>query len=552
MNHLCRWSVALFSAAAALTAFASPRFAFTDNDTIFRRDTPRKLNASADTTVRLWRGERGSLAAMFIPDAPTGRLNVRIEPVSRGDLPEGFKAYFADYVITDSHQACGWPDDALPPYEVADALVRPDASEAAAGALRPVWVTLDVPRDIAPRPITARLIVADRYAGRDLDTLTFTVDIDSRTLPAPSDQKFYINFWQQPYAISRYYGVEPWSEEHFRLLAPYADLLARSGQRNVSAILFYEPWGQQSNDKFEPMVETIRGRDGKWRYDYSVFDRYVEFMARHGIDGDIDCFTMIPWDQSYRYKDEATGEYQTLVCAPDSKEYEDLWKSFLKAFSRHLKQKGWEKRAMISIDERSLSDMQRAISIVKNAAPGMKIALAGNYHPEIESDLYSYTLTLGDPFPEGVMQKRAAEGKVSLYYTCCSSPEPNIFSNNNPADAAYIPVFCVANGADGYLHWAFTNWTDNPMTDTRFFMFAPGDTYCVYPEGGSSVRWERMIEGVQMAEKIRILREQFAASGDSDALQRLDAALAPFVGSVPPPALDRQRHYDTLRQILNQ
>ncbi|MCM1109851.1 MAG: DUF4091 domain-containing protein [Clostridium sp.] len=533
----------------ALAQAATGRLAYTGNNEIFRRDRIRPLAENRDTTLTLWRGERASLAAMFVAGSPTGRLEVRLEPDGT-PLPDGFDVHFADYVLSNSWQGCGWPSDTLPPFEVADALVSNQTSETAAGAQRPVWATIDVPRDAAPGTYRGQIIVRDRYAPADLDTLSFAVEVIDRTLPAPGDQKFYLNFWQQPYAISRYYGVEPWSDEHLELLAPYADLLARAGQRNVSAILFYEPWGAQSNDKFEPMVETILGPDGKWSYDYTVFDRYVEFMGRHGIDGEIDCFTMIPWDRNYRYFDQAAGEYRTLVCSPGSEEYASLWKSFLGAFEKHLKEKGWDQRAMISIDERSLADMQQAISIVKEAAPGLKIALAGNYHPEISDDLWSYTLTMGDPFPEGVIEERRSRGQISLYYTCCSSPEPNIFSNNNPADAAFIPVFCTANGADGYLHWAFTNWTDNPLHDTRFFMFAPGDTYCVYPGGGSSIRWERFIEGIQTSEKVRLLRDELSDAGRVDDLARLDNALAPLAGAKWADTAGRQRQYDNLRLVI--
>ena len=51
------------------------------------------------------------------------------------------------------------------------------------------------------------------------------------------------------------------------------------------------------------------------------------------------------------------------------------------------------------------------------------------------------------------------------------------------------------------------NWTDNPLDDSRFKLFAPGDTYFIYPEGRSSVRYERLVEGIQLSEKARLLRE---------------------------------------------
>ena len=137
--------------------------------------------------------------------------------------------------------------------------------------------------------------------GKTVSELALNINVDSRQLPEPKDYTFYMDMWQQPYAISRYNNVKPWSKEHFKLLEPYADMLARMGQKTVSVILFYEPWGEQSNDKFEPMVETVKKKDGSWAYDYSVMDEYIEFMGRHGVDANISCFTMIPWDMNFRY-----------------------------------------------------------------------------------------------------------------------------------------------------------------------------------------------------------------------------------------------------------
>ena len=128
----------------------------------------------------------------------------------------------------------------------------------------------------------------------------------------------------------------------------------------------------------------------------------------------------------------------------------------------------------------------------------------------------------------GTVERRREKGLVTNLYTCCSRPEPNLFSNNASADAVWIPVYCTSTGHDGYLHWSFMNWTDNPLDDSRFKLFAPGDTYFIYPEGRSSVRYERLVEGIQLSEKARLLREKFIANGDAASLDRLEKALNPI------------------------
>jgi hypothetical protein len=57
------------------------------------------------------------------------------------------------------------------------------------------------------------------------------------------------------------------------------------------------------------MVEWIRKKDGSWEYRFDIFDKWVEFMFSCGITEQISCFSIAPWDASFRYFDEATGEY---------------------------------------------------------------------------------------------------------------------------------------------------------------------------------------------------------------------------------------------------
>lgn len=485
----------------------------------------------ADTTVTAWRGERIGLEALVIAGKDSGPLRVKMSNLKQGKRTvkaPGSSAAFMRYVLTTHYNTCGYPKPDLPAYTNPDMIDLPDAQVSVeANSVRPVWCTVEVPRDIAPGAYTTTVSLVNEK-GKTVSELALNINVDSRQLPEPKDYTFYMDMWQQPYAISRYNNVKPWSKEHFKLLEPYADMLARMGQKTVSVILFYEPWGEQSNDKFEPMVETVKKKDGSWAYDYSVMDEYIEFMGRHGVDANISCFTMIPWDMNFRYFDESKGEYAYLKTTTDSPEYKELWTNYLKSLVAHLKAKGWYEKSMIVMDERGLKDMMNAYRIAQEAVPGIKMSLAGNYHPELVGELESYTVARGDFFPEDVLKERKAKDWISLVYVCCAQSVPNIFTNSAPADGAYLPVYATATGFDGLLHWSFTNWTDDPMTDSRFHMFAPGDTYFVYPDGRTSSRFERLVEGVQMSEKLRILRDELTAARDVEGLQALENALLPI------------------------
>jgi hypothetical protein len=50
----------------------------------------------------------------------------------------------------------------------------------------------------------------------------------------------------------------------------------------------------------------------------------------------------------------------------------------------------------------------------------------------------------------------------------------------------------------------------------------------IYPGNRSSVRFERLLEGIQDAEKIRLLREEFTRNNLPDKLKKLQIILASF------------------------
>ncbi len=72
------------------------------------------------------------------------------------------------------------------------------------------------------------------------------------------------------------------------------------------------------------------------------------------------------------------------------------------------------------------------------------------------------------------------------------------------------------------LRWSYNSWVENPLTDSRFRTWPAGDTYMVYPDARSSIRFERLIEGIQDAEKIRVLRKQYSDENSSESLTKLN------------------------------
>ena len=81
---------------------------------------------------------------------------------------------------------------------------------------------------------------------------------------------------------------------------------------------------------------------------------------------------------------------------------------------------------------------------------------------------------------------------------------------------------------DGYLRWAYNSWPKEPLKDSRFTAWPAGDTFQVYPGPLSSIRFEKLIEGIQDFEKIKILKEEFKKESKEKESKALNAVLMQF------------------------
>ncbi len=486
--------------------------------------------------LKAWRGERVHAQAVLWTNRDLQGVSVEVSDLKNGSaaIPASdVSTHFVRYVMTDELNpgggGCGhrenkaeW-DSSL----VADMLDITEEMDIRANSARPIWVKVNVPSDARPGKYRGTLTVSSAD-NKDL-SLPLEVQVLNRTLPAPKDWTFNLDLWQNPYAVARYYNVPLWSKEHFDLMRPIMKMLADVGQDAITASIMHKPWNGQTEDHYDSMIGRIKKLDGTWSYDYTVFDKWVTFMREDiGIDGLISCYTMIPWAMRFDYYDQATSRIQFIEAQPDEQAYKDYWLPFLKDFSRHLREKGWFEQTAISMDERPMEAMQGAIKIIREADPEFKITLAGMYHEEIVDDLHYLAIPYGYTFPADVRAKREQNGQISCVYTCCTESFPNIFTFSDPAEAAWTPIHAVAGGYDGFLRWSINSWTADPLRDSRFRTWAAGDTYSIYPGPRSSIRFERLMEGLQDCAKIQVLREEPTAKGAKGKLAKLDKVLAKF------------------------
>ena len=516
---------------------SAPQVSWGSTDIRYKKEEPAPIaRLKKDINLTAWKGER--VSAQLVVWTPEALDNLSFivsdltsgkETISKDNVRTGFVRYvMTDELNKDGKGGCGYrkssDDDSTlvadPIDHIASTLTVP------ANATQGGWISVRVPQQVKAGKYTGTVTVKD--GDKVLSELKLAVNVKNRTLPASTEWAFHLDLWQNPYAEARYYNVEPFSKEHFDRMRPDMQNYVDAGGKVITASIMHKPWNGQTYDPFESMVTWLKKADGTWYFDYTVFDKWVEYMMSLGVKKQINCYSMVPWRLSFQYFDQASNSFKYMDAKPGEAAYDEFWGNMLTSFAKHLKEKGWFDITHISMDERPMKDMLATLKVIRKADKDFKVSLAGTYHDELVKELHDYCIAIGEKFPAEVIKSRKEAGQVTTYYTCCTEPRPNTFTFSAPAEAEWLGWFAAKENLDGYLRWALNSWVKNPLQDSRFTAWAAGDTYMIYPEGRSSIRFERLIEGIQSYEKIRILKEEFEKKGNKSAIKKIDKILKAF------------------------
>ena len=488
-------------------------------DLVYSRSlVPQSLTDSYKVTA--WKGEKVSAQVVLWTAKDLDGVECEISnfKAKGASLPASIaEAHFVRYTLADKVDKsclCGRPNG-HPAILQADMLDNIEAMDVEENTTRPIWVTVAVPHDAKAGVYKATVKVS--HCGIGSVKLPLEIEVIDQELPKPADWKFHLDLWQHPSAVARTEGVDLWSEEHYEAMRPLMQKLADAGQKVITATLNRDPWQYQCFDDYEPMIYWSLYDNDEWKYDYSRFDKWVEFMISLGIDKQINCYGMLPWGKcTIDYQDMRTGakdnRNRKISTTPQEDKYEKVWGPFLKDFSAHLREKGWLHITNMAIDERKPEDMDVAAAMIAKYAPELGFAMADN-HDSYKRYANMRDVCVGQKHSVMAMEEiasRRAKGDVSTFYVCCSTLFPNVFTNSQPYEAEILCLYALAFDYDGMLRWAYNSWPAHPEYDSRFRYWASGDTYMVYPGARSSVRFERLVDGVELYEKVHTLRAKYA------------------------------------------
>ena len=509
-------------------------FVSTD-DAYFRTEVPA-ITETKTWMATGWKGERLNTMILIWSADTIDQLRVSLNDLKTANgnilVKNNLKAQLVRYVISNYPYAarevtCG-EGPVHKAYLMPDRLETFDRFELPGKTVRPVWLSLDIPSTITAGLYKGEIEIRSEKQNFKLQ---LSINVQSQSLPKPHDWSFRLDLWQNPWVIAEYYKVKPWSEEHVQLLKKHLKLYADAGGKFITTYAVHSPWADNSYMIEGNMIEWIKKKNGGWQFDYKIFDQYVQLAIDAGIDKAITIYTPIPWGDRFRYIEQETGNYITEQWQATSEIFKTNWNIFLTDLKKHLESKGWMNKTFIGINENAMEQTLSAIKVVKDHSKQWKVTYAGDWHEELTGLLDDYSCVFNKEPSIKDVSDRFAKKQTSTFYICCTPSFPNTFVFSPPVEGRWLGWYTMSHGYDGMLRWAYDAWPADPVRDARHLLWPAGDSYMIYPGAESSIRFEKMREGIVDYEKIKILKIKAAKSTNptiKKVFQELDQHLQVF------------------------
>lgn len=484
---------------------------------VFHDEAP---SAPEYKSFSMLKNERSSFQAAFCPEGG-GRVTVTLG----GDLAAAAKAYIVREVPVG-----------LPCFENADDLYLrkapgdyPDVLESVGGEFKAeggnwysVWV------EVSPNGGyfgSSELTVGIR-CGEESGEVRVTVEVIDAELP---EQSIICTEWYHSDCICNYYGIEPFSDEYWRINENFMRTAAIHGMNCILTPLFTPPLDTKvGGERRTVQLVKVRRAGGKYYFDFTNLKKWIDLAQRCGIRYFEMSHFFTQWGAKHAPKIVAIdrkGREKKIFgwsTRTSSKAYDDFLRQFGSALVRFIDDNGIRERCFFHIsDEPSLAHLkiykQRA-KLISEIFPGFTVI-------DALSNLEFYeTGAVKQPIP---CENEADEffGKVPelwTYYCCGQGSEymPNRFMSMPSLRNRVLGIIMYKYDVKGFLQWGYNfyntqysikNIDPYKVTDAGG-AFPSGDSFVVYPgKGGEAVpslRLKVFYDAFQDAAALRLLESK--------------------------------------------
>ncbi len=386
------------------------------------------------------------------------------------------------------------------------------------GILKTLWISFDP--DMAKDKFigqTQELSVSLYSEDEVTSVCKLSVTFNYHFLPK---QSVKVTQWLHCDCLANYYGVEPFSSEHWKIIEKFVKVGVQNGINTAYVPLFTPPLDTAPGaERTTVQLVPIKRTSERYIFDFRQLGKYMDMCQRAGVEYFEFSHLFTQWGAKHAPKiivSTGRGKGEKCPCFGQQTdalgdEYIRFLRSFLTGLLTYLRRRGLEDRCMFHISDEPprecLEDYKKAREAVADLLEGFTVLDAVS-----DIELYkSGAVTTPVPSIDRI-EPFVQEGVQPLWAYYCSAQYknvPNRFMSMSGVRTRIMGVLMYKYNIDGFLHWGYNFYNNcgshdaiNPYIDTCGGSWVPaGDTFSVYPgQGGvalESMRIRQFYDGLQ-------------------------------------------------------
>ena len=392
----------------------------------------------------------------------------------------------------------------------------------AIGYWRALWIDLCVEDEALAGSSELTVRLADAASGAELHQATIPVQVHPVRLP---ELDIINTHWLHADCLVDYYGVEPFSEEHWQLIDAFIGSAAGMGVNSVLTPTWTPPLDTAVGHTRTPvqLVQIVHDGGG-YQFSFDRLGRWLRLCAKHGMRAVEIAHLFTQWGARATpaiYVDASEGSQQWFgwdVPATDPR-YRELLAVLLPQLRAYLAER-WSGEVIFHISDEPraemLADYRAARAVVADLLEGALVADALSDYAFAREGVVDTPIVATNHVAEFL------DNGVSPWVYYCVSQHRDVANRFIAMPSLRNRVLgrqLFAAGAPGFLHWGFNFYNAqfslgqiDPFTDTcAGGAFPAGDPFVVYPgEDGTalpSIRYRVFAQAMADHRALQLLRD---------------------------------------------
>lgn len=369
------------------------------------------------------------------------------------------------------------------------------------------------------------------------------IEIEVIDTELPKQELIFTN-WYHSDCICNYYGIEPFSDEYWRINRNFIKTAVEHGMNCILTPIFTPPLDTWvGGERRTVQLVKVHRRGGKYSFDFRNLKKWIAMCRECGIEYFEMSHFFTQWGAKHAPKIVALdrkGRQKKIfgwATRTSSRDYDDFLRQFAAAFIKVAESEGIKDKCFIHVsdepNEKHLATYRKRSKLISEIFPGFKVIDALS---EFE---YYKCGAVKNPIPcEDSINNFVGNVPELWTYYCCGpdhSYMPNRFMAMPSLRNRVLGMIMYKYDVKGFLQWGynFYNTQDSTKAIDPFKVtdagggFPSGDSFVVYPgENGetlASLRLKVFYDGFQDMTALKLLESKI---GREKVLELIDKDLS--------------------------